>query len=445
MYFRPLYRSLDCVHFVNTPLSSTSQTWSQLKPAIQLHLYSIQYTREYYRHNSKKTMSKGKIRLLIDARVLEGEAQGSATYLRELYRAFMDAYGNEYELFFASESEAAIRSQFLVHHQFNWIPLPTGSRTRLYGQVFPRMIKEWNIDWAHFQYMVPFFKKCGHIVTTHDVLFLDFPQQFPWTYRTSRRILFKMAFWNSDIKITVSDYSKQAISKHFGVKQEEIFVTPNAVRSQYFELHDKQEIRQDLEAKHGVKDFILFVSRLEQRKNHRLLLDAFEKLDLYKDYQLVFVGNNSLDDVELQDLVEEAMRKYTGRFHWFRQIDESFLMQLYRGAKAFVYPSLAEGFGIPPLEAAACLVPTLCASNTAMTDFSFFGHHLFDASRPEQFYAKLQRVLQNPPDQDSLEKIANQIQAKYSWAYSAKVVHEAIVGRQGRSNQQPATAAKLHS
>ncbi|MBX2871341.1 MAG: glycosyltransferase family 4 protein [Saprospiraceae bacterium] len=388
-------------------------------------------------------MSKDKTRLLIDARVLEGEAQGSATYLRELYRAFMDAYGKQYELFFAAENEQAIRDQFPEQYRFGFIPLHTGSRTRLYGQVFPKLIKEWKIDWAHFQYMVPFFKKCGHIVTTHDVLFLDFPQQFPWTYRTSRRVLFKLAFWNSDIKVTVSDYSKRAISQHFGVRGEEIVVTPNAVRAQYFEEHDKGEIRQELEAQHGIKDFVLFVSRLEQRKNHRLLLEAFEKLKLYEDYQLVFVGNNSLDDEDLQGLVEESLRKYPGRFHWFRQVEEGLLMQLYRGAKAFVYPSLAEGFGIPPLEAAACLVPTLCASNTAMTDFTFFGENLFDAGQPEQFLQKLQNVLQSPPDQQKLIDIAEQIKQKYSWRYAAQVIHESITGQKSSPHQKKAQLAKL--
>lgn len=388
-------------------------------------------------------MSKKKIRLLIDARVLEGEAQGSATYLRELYRAFMHAYGDQYELFFAAENEQAIRDQFPKQYSFGFIPLHTGSRMRLYGQVFPKLIKEWKIDWAHFQYMVPFFKKCGHIVTTHDVLFLDFPQQFPWTYRTSRRILFKLAFWNSDIKVTVSDYSKRAISQHFGVRSEEIVVTPNAVRAQYFAEHDKDKVRQELETKHGIKDFVLFVSRLEQRKNHRLLLDAFEKLDLYKDYQLVFVGNNSLDDVALQELVEEALRKYSGRFHWFRQVDEALLMQLYRGAKTFVYPSLAEGFGIPPLEAAACLVPILCASNTAMTDFTFFGDNLFDAAQTEQFYGKLKKVLQATPDQAELRDIAQQIKQKYSWRYAAQVIHESITGEKSTPTSQQAQLAKL--
>lgn len=390
-------------------------------------------------------MSVRKTRLLIDARVLEGEAQGSATYLRELYRAFMERYGEDYELFFASESEQAIRDQFPVDCQFGWIPLSMGSRLRLYGQEFPKLIKEWQIDWAHFQYMVPFFKKCGHIVTTHDVLFLDFPRQFPWTYRTSRRILFKLAFWNSDIKVTVSDYSKSAISKHFGVKPQEIFVTPNAVRSQYFEAHDKVAIRQELEEKHGVKDFVLFVSRLEQRKNHQLLLKAFEKLNLYRDHQLVFVGNNSLEDVGLKELVEEALQRFPGRFHWFRQVEEALLMQLYRGAKAFVYPSLAEGFGIPPLEAAACLVPTLCASNTAMTDFTFFGDHLFKADQEEEFFAKLHKVLTSTPNQASLQHIAQQIKQKYSWAYSAQVIHESITGRREmRQEKEPAKARMPH-
>lgn len=372
-------------------------------------------------------MAVGKIRLLVDARVLEGEAQGSTTYLRELYRSFLRDYGAYYTFFFAGEREEAIRAHFPDAQDIQFIPLTTSSRWKLYAREFPRLIKAWKIDWAHFQYMVPFVKHCKNIVTTHDVLFLDFPDQFSWSYRTSRKILFKLAFLKSEVKLTVSEYSKQAIAHHFGVKEAEIFVTPNAVRPQYFEAHDKEAIRKDLAQKEGVEQYVLYVSRLEKRKNHQLLIEAFEAMNLFEQYQLVFVGNNSLDDVTLQQLVEQTLAKYPGRFHWFRQVDEALLMQLYRGAKAFVYPSLAEGFGIPPLEAAACQLPTLCASNTAMTDFTFFGDHLFDASKPEVFYKKLKEVLSTKPDEEKLEKIAQQIREKYSWDYSAKVLHEAIL------------------
>src|SRR5471030_2917322 len=94
-------------------------------------------------------------------------------------------------------------------------------------------------------------------------------------------------------------------------------------------------------------------------------------------------------------------------FYWFPQMDHENLQAFYAACKLFVYPSKAEGFGIPPLEAAICKVPVLCSSATAMSQFDFFNPYMFDPNNEAEFELKLSRILEHPPSENFLKKTAD--------------------------------------
>ena len=135
------------------------------------------------------------------------------------------------------------------------------------------------------------------------------------------------------------------------------------------------------------------VSRIEPRKNQQLLLQAWVELKLYdQGIKLVFVG--------AKDMGNKAFSGYYGSLP--RTVKDNVvmvaasypeLMALYKTADLFVFPSLAEGFGIPPLEAAAMGCPVLCSNQTAMADFDFFGECLFHPCNIEELKAKMVAVL----------------------------------------------------
>ena len=91
---------------------------------------------------------------------------------------------------------------------------------------------------AHFQYVTPFFKNTKFAVTTHDVLFNDFPNSFSWSYRNLRNFLFKKSLQNSEIKCTVSPYSQQTIAKYYHLEESELTITPNAVDIDFFKPYE---------------------------------------------------------------------------------------------------------------------------------------------------------------------------------------------------------------
>jgi len=103
-----------------------------------------------------------------------------------------------------------------------------------------------------------------------------------------------------------------------------------------------------------------------------------------------------------------------------KDIDDGDLLQIYRAATLFVYPSKAEGFGIPPLEAAALQIPVLCSNTSAMKDFAFFGPCHFDPYDFSSFKQLLRSILENPPTTAFLAEIATIVRREYSWSHSAE-------------------------
>jgi glycosyltransferase involved in cell wall biosynthesis len=100
------------------------------------------------------------------------------------------------------------------------------------------------------------------------------------------------------------------------------------------------------------------------------------------------------------------------------------LREFLNGAELFVYPSLAEGFGIPPLEAGVLKTPVLCSSKTAMGDFQFFGDDLFDPEDTIEFQAKLKKKLEYKTNEGKLDYICDTIQSVYSWGESANKINK---------------------
>lgn len=367
-----------------------------------------------------------KKRLLVDARSFTGEGQGMRTYIKGLYNAFYHQYP-EYELFFAGYDYEDLKESFPFLKEEHFIRLKNQSRLKLFCWEFPKIIRAKQIDFAHFQYVTPFIKNCTFITTTHDLLFLDFKEEFGWLYRIKRKLLFHLSLLRSEIKLTVSEYSLKQLSFHFGIPPNEVGITSNAVSQDFFQPYNKTGIQKYLTNKYGISNYLLYVSRIEPRKNHLLLLEAYEELNLAaQNKQLVLIGNNTLNDQLINEKVNALKEKFPNKVHWLKYVDFKELINFYQGADLFVFPSKAEGFGIPPIEAGALGINTLCADNTAMSDFTFFGDNLFNAEDKAAFKRKLLENIQNPKNRAQLKSITEQIKRTYNWEKSAMVLQEKI-------------------
>jgi glycosyltransferase involved in cell wall biosynthesis len=370
-------------------------------------------------------MAAKPIKLFVDAHSFDAGFQGTQTFIRELYTQLLNHHP-ELDIYWGVEDADKIKQLFPSVKPEN-ILLYKKRRPAILRFVFdiPTLIKKHKFDYAHFQYIAPLQQpNCKYIVTTHDVLFNDFPDSFSFAYRLSRNFLFGRSIKNAAIKTTVSNYSKERIAHHYGIPKEEIKVIPNSVSK--FDV-SKEFARQAIQAKFGIETFILYVSRIEPRKNHALLLDKYLKLELYKqNIPLVFIGLQSIEVKNLKNTIQKLTAQQRTLFHWFPQVGQGDLNNFYAASRLFVYPSKAEGFGIPPLEAAVCETPVLCSSATAMAEFGFFEPHTFDPDNEIEFEKKLALAIANPPSQKVLKNIAEQVLSKYQWRQSAHLFHNLL-------------------
>ncbi|MCT4589740.1 MAG: glycosyltransferase family 4 protein [Carboxylicivirga sp.] len=353
-----------------------------------------------------------KVKLFVDAHVFDGIAQGTVTYIKGLYKHLI--IDPNYDIYIGGNSKEKIYENF-GKSGYKFIKLSSRNKFFRLGFELPYILKKNKIEVAHFQYIVPPIKTCKYVVTIHDVLFKDFKKYFSISYRIKNGLLFYLSCFYSDRVLTVSDYSKRAIQRHFNYKKE-IYVTPNAVS-----VNKKDVLKVNLPFK---DKFILYVSRIEPRKNQALLIKVWSELKMdLKGYGLVIVGSTGIEDEEFNNTIHQLPQSQKDKFIWLEGICNKELAYLYQNCSLFVYPSAAEGFGIPPLEAAIYGANVLCSKSTAMGDFKFFGDNLFDPEDIEELKMKILRELSSENEKTDWSNI---ILEKYNWIQSAKILSESI-------------------
>lgn len=355
------------------------------------------------------------IRLLVDCHVFDGKYQGTRTYLEGLYGKLTKHL--DIDFYFCSFNTEKLKKTFGRADNIHYITLNYQNKFLRLIYEYPKIIFQYRINYAHFQYVVPLFKICKEIVTIHDLLFLDFPQYFPWSYRLKNRILFLLSAKRADLLFTVSDFSRQEIHKHFKMPIDKIIVTYNSVTTQPVDNWDT-----DIVNSLNVDNYILEVGRIEPRKNQLALVRAFVENELYKDYSLVLVGANDLKYSELDLYIKGLTPSMKAKI---KQVTVSYadLLIMYQKAALFVFPSFAEGFGIPPLEALINNCPVLCSNATAMKEFGFPTKYTFDPYDQNELSIKMKKILTEPYDFSFKDNVLN----KYSWKKSSDIMYEHLL------------------
>jgi glycosyltransferase involved in cell wall biosynthesis len=363
--------------------------------------------------------------LLVDCHVFDEAHQGTRTYLKGLYQELIQLMPSV-DFFFTAADTENLRREFGNHSNVHYIPLRRKKLVRLVLE-FPYLIRKHRIDYAHFQYVVPPLKLCQYIVTTHDVLFNDFPGQFSLGYRTSKNFLFKWSAKMADLFFTVSLYSKDSISRHYNIPLKNIFVTPNGVSQEFFNS-DVISVHSDIVKEFRLEKFILFVSRIEPRKNHLALLQAFNELKLWeKGHSLIFVGRSDLPYPALETYLSNCPEDCRRNTHHIRSLQTPDLIALYRQAALSVYPSIAEGFGIPPLESIAAGTLVLCSNTTGMSEFVFLNEYMFNPLNVEELKTLLAKNLEQPTDKRKMENLQSFVLENYTWQNSARKFADVLV------------------
>jgi glycosyltransferase involved in cell wall biosynthesis len=354
-----------------------------------------------------------KIKILVDAHVLDGKHQGTSSYITGLYSELSKR--EECDVFIATKKQESVDKYFDKSTNVTWVPLSSKNKYERLAVEFDALAKKIKPDYSHFQYITPLTKSNKWINTIHDVLFLDFPENFPLSYRIQNYCLFKIGALRSDILLTVSEYSKQQISHHFKVSQQDIIVTPNAIDD--ISAVPAKSIK-PLES----SKFYLYVSRFEPRKNQHLLIESFLKSNAANDSKLVLVGAPALAYPELEKHLSNIPNN---RVMHLQGIEKSELVWLYQHAIASLYPSKGEGFGIPPLEAMALGCASYSAENTALTELSPYLSGTFENNQMA-ITSLINRITLEDPKKILQEK-SEQVISTFNWAASADVLLKKLI------------------
>lgn len=359
------------------------------------------------------------MRILVDAHVFDGSFQGTRTYLEGLYTHM--THHTDIDFFFAAQNLSRLKAVFGEASNIHYVSLSSSNKWKRLATEFPRIIKDNQIDYAHYQYISPLKKTCSEIVTVHDLLFMDLPQYFPLSYRLPKRVLFRRSALKADILLTVSDYSKESIARNFGIDKDRIHLTYNSILPA-----DMTGNVVDIKSKYGFDKYILIVSRIEPRKNHYSLLRAYYELGLWKSgYHLVMIGSKDLAYEEFFSYMSGIEAKAREMVH-ILQVPFADLVAFYQGASLFVFPSYGEGFGIPPLEALAYGCPLLCSDATAMAEFGFPDAITFSPSDVDELKQKMMAQLDHPV---CLDDVREKVFDKYNWQSISDSFYEILMSQ----------------
>ena len=251
------------------------------------------------------------------------------------------------------------------------------------------------------------------VLTVHDAASLDHPEWFERKFALWYGALLPRLIRKVRAIITVSNFSKERIVRLTGVEAERVYVISNGVEPR-FRPADPQAIKQ-VRTKFSLNEpYILFVGSLEPRKNLKILLEAWQLGGGFDGATLTVVGATGHLFQRLRfDFMPERVR-LLGR------VQDELLPALYSGAAGFVYPSIYEGFGLPPLEAMACGCPAAVSDIPAHREVCGDAAMYFDPFSPEDLSSKLESLLRlHNSSRVSFVKGGLCRAANYSWESAA--------------------------
>ncbi len=226
-----------------------------------------------------------------------------------------------------------------------------------------------NVELFHAtDHLIPKFSHIPVVATLMDAIPLSNPEWGRMRFAAMKRWLWRRAAQWADHVITISEYSKREIVEQFGITDDKISVTPLGVDQRFFECIEGH-IKTDILRKLGLAgSFFLFVGTLQPRKNVERILDAHLALPdaIRKEYPLVIVGRAGWGCESLvKRLTDVSALTNVFWLHYLSDIEVRVLMQ---AARALVFPSLCEGFGLPVVEAFASGLPVITSNSTSLPE-----------------------------------------------------------------------------
>jgi glycosyltransferase involved in cell wall biosynthesis len=368
---------------------------------------------------------------------------GVSRYIAELVRAFTAeaAAGptDDYVVFASPGARSALAGQ---HLRWRYSRLPTERPpVRILWEQAAGPIAAWREHLALFHgpvNVLPLALPCPGVVTVHDLAFLAYAGAHGVGRRRYLSALTALSARRAARIIAVSNFTRDEVVRRLGVSPAKVTVVPNAADPSFQPL-PLDAVRRFRAEQRLPERMILAVGTLEPRKNLTGLLDAFARLAPHTDAELVIAGGKGW----LYDPIFARVEALglTGRVQFAGYIPDEELPRWYNAAEVFVYPSLYEGFGLPPLEALACGTPTVTSDRSSLPEVVGDAALLVDMRDPGSLAATLERLLADPALRAELRQRGPRRAADFSWARTASATHavyDDVLERRAHARPAPA-------
>jgi glycosyltransferase involved in cell wall biosynthesis len=231
-------------------------------------------------------------------------------------------------------------------------------------------------DIYHSQYLpLPrFSRSCAPLkmLTVYDIIPLLHPEYFEKDFIADFKSILQSFSSEKDYLFTISECTKKDVCDWFKIKPERVFVTPLAAAPDlYYPIQNDKELER-VRRKFAIPEgrYFLSLATVEKRKNLQMSIDCFRAIIAdpgMDDVYFVLVGTKGWKiDKLIEQIENDSLLQNRVIFTGF--VDDKYLSALYSGAEAFLYPSLYEGFGLPPLEAMQCGLPVICSNTSALPE-----------------------------------------------------------------------------
>lgn len=354
---------------------------------------------------------------------------GVGTYTRNIIRALARLdHENEYYLIGAPEKIAEIRS---MPANFQPVPLREAANPAKAYLEYRRNLKSLRCDLVHIPHLFwwPRALPCRYVMTVHDVLDHLYRDRGRSGLRRSLHFhMTRQVLQGASRVFAVSKFTKLEIEKLFSISAGKIQVIYNAIDERFLHGHASDSDRQFLAERYQVNyPFLLYAGRISPQKNLVRIIEAFaalkpelEKENQYLDLKLIIIGDELSKHPDLRRTVVRSGVQNDVRFLGFVPIDT--LRIFYDVAKVFVFPSLYEGFGLPPLEAMAHGTPVLTSNSSSLPEVVGNAAVLVNPENVFEIRRALQRVLLDQTFRERLKERGYAQVQRFSWATSAAQV-----------------------
>jgi glycosyltransferase involved in cell wall biosynthesis len=280
-------------------------------------------------------------------------------------------------------------------------------------------------------FAAPIVRPAPLIVTVHDVIPLRLPGYVRnWSARWYIRLM-RQTTRHAQAIITVSHHARGEIAAALDYPPERIYVTPEAPDPALAPVRNQRQLA-EVQHRYGLPErYLLYLGGSERRKNVEMLVRAWAHVAT-NDTTLVIVGTYPpTPDAVFPDIPGLVQKLgMSTRVHLVPKVNAEDLAAVYSGALAFCFPSLYEGFGLPPLEAMACGVPVLCSDATSLPETAGGGAELLPADDERAWTQAIERIIADEVWRHDLIERGRRHVAQFSWYRTAKetvAVYKAVL------------------